>query len=594
MRSLAETEVVAATPAGWTVIDPTKVTIPESVKVAVEERVARLGETVQGVLVQAAVLGQEFGFAALRALVGGTDEDLEVALDRAVAARLLVDRSGVGEERFGFLDDQMQEVLYAGIPPLRRRRLHLRAAHALEEVYAGREDAPLDELARHFAGGNDGTKAAEYAWQAAEQSRRLFNWSRATALYERTIDLLGQLPETDDTRRRGVDAVLNLVNATYASEGLDQNLARLQQAEDLASALCRSGASLAQGATLIQTAGDRRRLALVQRWIGYLRYASCEYHLSVESLERALASTQALGDDDLALLASRSIGTVLVIQGYPERAIPLLADAIQEVAQRGSQWEWIVAAGYLALARTMAGDYAAGLAEGLANLARARALNDPRGLTLSHVYLVWVSFLGGDLPRTREAAEATRPAADQSGDRLWLYLSLGFHAWTESRLGDPAAAEAIWASFQALGQSIGHGLPYQDWWAAAAAEIALGSGWVEEALGLAKQAVTFAHAVGGLFAEGVAERVWGQALAAVQPALWDDAVAHLAASLRCFEEGGARLEAARTHVAWGRLLRDRGDPSAARDHLEQAAAQFEASGLTDELERTRALLTNLH
>ena len=53
------------------------------------------------------------------------------------------------------------------------------------------------------------------------------------------------------------------------------------------------------------------------------------------------------------------------------------------------------------------------------------------------------------------------------------------------------------------------------------------------------------------------------------------------------------LEAARTHVAWGQFLRDRGDLAAAHEHLERAAAQFEASGLTEELERTRRALADL-
>ncbi len=60
-----------------------------------------------------------------------------------------------------------------------------------------------------------------------------------------------------------------------------------------------------------------------------------------------------------------------------------------------------------------------------------------------------------------------------------------------------------------------------------------------------------------------------------------------------FDEGGSRLEAARTRVVWGQLLRDRGDLAAAREHLAKAAAQFEASGLTEELERTRRALEEL-
>lgn len=44
---------------------------------------------------------------------------------------------------------------------------------------------------------------------------------------------------------------------------------------------------------------------------------------------------------------------------------------------------------------------------------------------------------------------------------------------------------------------------------------------------------------------------------------------------------------------WGQLLRDRGKLAAAREHLEKAATQFEASDLTQELEWTRALVAGM-
>ena len=115
----------------------------------------------------------------------------------------------------------------------------------------------------------------------------------------------------------------------------------------------------------------------------------------------------------------------------------------------------------------------------------------------------------------------------------------------------------------------------------------------DEAITLIEKAVTQAREVGGIFAEGLAQRSWGQALAAAHAPAWDEAEEHLAISLRCFEEGEARLEAARTRVVWGQHLRDRSDLAAAREHLEKAAAQFEASELTEELERTRRIMASL-
>lgn len=126
--------------------------------------------------------------------------------------------------------------------------------------------------------------------------------------------------------------------------------------------------------------------------------------------------------------------------------------------------------------------------------------------------------------------------------------------------------------------------------AAAEAEIALDTGHNQEATALAEQAVAQARAVGSIYSEGLAQRIWGQALARLGSASWDEAEEHFAASLSAFQAGEARLEAAQTQVAWGRALRERGNDAAAREHFEQAARQFEASGLTQKLDETRELV----
>jgi tetratricopeptide (TPR) repeat protein len=91
----------------------------------------------------------------------------------------------------------------------------------------------------------------------------------------------------------------------------------------------------------------------------------------------------------------------------------------------------------------------------------------------------------------------------------------------------------------------------------------------------------------------MAHRVWGQALVHLNSSHSEQADEHFAESLRLFEEGGARLEAARTHLVWGQVLQARGLPEAARAHFEKAATQFESSGLTNELERTKGLIAAL-
>jgi tetratricopeptide (TPR) repeat protein len=236
------------------------------------------------------------------------------------------------------------------------------------------------------------------------------------------------------------------------------------------------------------------------------------------------------------------------------------------------------------------GQYAKGLAEGERALARAQETNMLTGLAASQTCLSFIYYTGRDFVRMLEASSAIVEAAQRSGDQMYIYIGCSFRAWAESWLGDHPAALASMTQAKTVSQSLDDQLVLADWFAAAEAELALNAGRVEDALSLAEQAVAVAKPAGGILAEGLAQRIWGQALATADPPRWDESERHMAESLRALETGEAHLEAAHTHAAWARLCHDRGDGAAAREHFTHAAAQFETSGLDGELERVRSLL----
>lgn len=190
LRFLVENNAVRWVRDHWEVLDTNRVGIPESVKLLVQERVTRLGEEVVATLQQAAVLGEEFSFAALSHMAVRPEEQLVAILDQAMSAGLLVDRTvSPTEERYWFWEDHIQEVLYQIIPAARRRRYHLQAGQALNALYPYR----LEELAYHFTHGSDVTQGATFSHQAGDRAASLFNWNRAIPLYQDALDLWDEL-----------------------------------------------------------------------------------------------------------------------------------------------------------------------------------------------------------------------------------------------------------------------------------------------------------------------------------------------------------------------------------------------------------------
>jgi predicted ATPase/DNA-binding CsgD family transcriptional regulator len=201
VRSLVESGVVRPLETTWELATkaPEQLAIPTSVRLTLEQRIDRLGAPVRSTLDRAAVLGQEFGFRHLHEMSGLPLEEFASHVERGLQARLLIDRSTVGDERFAFVDDQIQEVLYEGLNPLRRRRYHLQAGQALESLFAERLDSHLDELARHFMAANDAEKGPLYSYRAEAKYDHLFRFEGALPFYVRYTQALNALAR----QRRG-------------------------------------------------------------------------------------------------------------------------------------------------------------------------------------------------------------------------------------------------------------------------------------------------------------------------------------------------------------------------------------------------------
>jgi tetratricopeptide (TPR) repeat protein len=309
--------------------------------------------------------------------------------------------------------------------------------------------------------------------------------------------------------------------------------------------------------------------------------------------QQVLEVAEELDDPELLAIPSLTIGAVMVVQGHLDKGKALLSKAIPASEQMGKWSEWCRAVGHRSYALSMSGDCASGVAEAQRAVARAKEISSLGEIAMSNVFLSVAYLYAGDLPHAIEAGRKGAEAGEQSKERIFVCLGNAWRGWAEGRAGDFEAAKASMARSQIVQDELGGKIIGADWIAAINAEIALGMERVEEALALAERAVGIAQKMGGIFAEGLARQVRGQALAALDPPRWDEAEDQLKESLRLLESGQHRVEAAYTHLAWGSVCHNRGNPTAAREHWEQATAQFEASDLLQELGRIRTLLADL-
>jgi DNA-binding CsgD family transcriptional regulator/tetratricopeptide (TPR) repeat protein len=325
--------------------------LPASVRDAALARAGRLSVAARRVVDTAAVVGQRFEAALLRALVGDCADAVDEALARGV---LVADGTALG-----FRHELIREALEQSISPTRRAELHAQVWAALAAQPHGADNA---RLAHHAELGGLEDEAATSATLAAAEAERvgalretylqadralrlghgldeterfelLVQYSRAANFAnphlqdavdaaQRAVDLAHDL---GDERRRG-RALMTLSYAWWSLERVveartaaEQAIAAFEPTKDVASlawayaTLTRIEASAFDPAAAIETATVARDLAE--------RAGLEEIRLDVaisEGLARGhLGDPEALGILSAALQAARDGGfTIRTVRGY--------------------------------------------------------------------------------------------------------------------------------------------------------------------------------------------------------------------------------------------------------------------------------------
>jgi DNA-binding SARP family transcriptional activator/predicted ATPase len=567
--------------------------LPARCEGVIGERVERLPAALREALKVASVEGETFT-AEIVARVQGASEleviaQLSDQLDRR--HRLIVSEGsqsvspgGRRISRYRFRHIMFQEYIYSNLDEAERGYLHEAVGNALEQVYAGQTEAMAVQLAWHYDAAERMDKAGDYYLRAGNRARELYAYAEAGQHYARALEVLTRLPDKEEVRRQRVDTLLALSLSAWRTDSLAHSLARLAEAEWLAQEL--PGPEGMPG-------GDPLRLARIRFWMGRAHVVRGSYNEAVRYYRQALAVAQASGDDASIALFTSAIGQATSQQGRFGEAEALLRQVLPLLKRSGNESEWFRALGFHGVNLTQMGRYAEGLAEIQRACAWAEEREAATEISQGYHFLTAAYAESGDWHRSVEAGRQAIETVNESGGPVYLYVGYIFHSWAACYAGQYAAALASVAQAQRLVEDTGEPLIHGDWLAAIHALSAFGAGRIQEAIALAERAVNVAQEVGGIVAEAMARRAWGQALAALETPQWDEAEAQLAHSLRLLESGECRLEAARTNVAWGTVCRDRGDLAGARAHWEQAAAQWEKSGLNHELVRTRALMESL-
>lgn len=218
--------------------------VPESVRLVIGRRLARLGPDVQRILAAGSVVGRGFPFRLLERIVDTDASALLDAVEAAEAAQVVVAEERDGDVHYAFGHELIRQTLLSGLSVVRRQRLHLAVADAIEATDPDARRQRPSEIAGHLllaGGGADRARTLEVLELAADRAIEAAAYEEAL----RTIDSAVNLADGGDrlglarlNERRGqalralgqFDECIRLwmgVVEVFAQEGLTEEAAEL-------------------------------------------------------------------------------------------------------------------------------------------------------------------------------------------------------------------------------------------------------------------------------------------------------------------------------------------------------------------------------
>jgi class 3 adenylate cyclase/tetratricopeptide (TPR) repeat protein/DNA-binding XRE family transcriptional regulator len=412
VRVLLERGDITLQGGSWQPRPDSDLAVPESVRSAVLERVARLSPTAQEILVLASVLGQTFHFDGLLALAmpAGSPEGLETAqsssdelestldaaLEEAVESQILRE---VSSSQYAFSHVLTQRALYGQLSARRRRRLHRAVAETIELMPEAERVLRAADIAYHFLQAEENARALPYALQLGKQAQTVYAYPESERQFRTALALARQIGDEDAeyvAQQQLGWALLDQSRWDEAFAVLEQTVIEAERRGDLASLVrltrLLGGVDTQWGATaegiarllrLIETTqsgGESPELAQLYISLANQYWASGQYAEGLGTAERALQVAQAVGDIGLVALARVKRGVAFATVGRLEEALLEIRTALpvlQGRQDRESLENRRLALGNLGYVLTLLGQ----IGEAQDHYGRALALSEQLGST---------------------------------------------------------------------------------------------------------------------------------------------------------------------------------------------------------------------
>jgi predicted ATPase len=288
------------------------VTIPTTLYDSLRARLDRL-PMVREVAQLGAVLGREFSYEHLQALMPMDEATLQHGLTQFVDAELLYQLGRPPRARYIFKHALIQDAAYTSLLKSTRQQYHQQIAQLLEARFPETVAAEPELLAHHYTEAGCHAPAVGYWQQAGTRALQRSANVEAIAHVQRGLDLLTRLPDTPQRTQYELDLLTTLGPALLATKGY---------------AAPEVGQAYTRARVLCQQVGETPEHfpVLWNLWLFYL--ARSQHRTAMELGEQCLQIAQRVQDKALLQEAHLALGDSWFYLGNPALACTHLEHTI--------------------------------------------------------------------------------------------------------------------------------------------------------------------------------------------------------------------------------------------------------------------------
>jgi class 3 adenylate cyclase len=447
---LVETGALVREQGTWRRVEKVGAEVPEVLERLVRSRVDRLSPLGQEVARTASVLGTELGLGLLTAVCGTEGAVTEEALGPGIAelcnTGLLQEVGRLPEPTYCFRHALIQEATYLGMLRPERRRLHGRAAWALEAMSADRLEQVAAPLGRHFAAAGEPERAVHYFEVAGVHAARTFANDEAISSFRSALAIANE-------DRSGSEVIARAAAGVWAK--LAEVLWRTWRLEEAREAF--------ETAIRLEGPGDALQSAHLRVLLGRLEIHESRHDAALAAFDAAeeLLGEQPWDKDDAwadvwleILLDGRA--HLHLLSGEGELALAALTAARPVVEGRGSparkcEFYWSVAAQRASQNRWRVDEE--DIANARKGLAAATQGDDQKDIAYATYAVGHFSLMRGDLVEAREHLEKSLAMAERIGEVALRAQSLWALTETALRSHDVEAVRSLAPQAMASGEA---------------------------------------------------------------------------------------------------------------------------------------------